>query len=151
MDLALNYLQRLICHKTQTTNGHILFYWSNRTKYVGWWIEPYQVVDRTLSGPTTSGQSEPGFNGNKGVLYFPQIKWSNIICRTFIGRERLTLLQRCSRCIQQPQSTGLCVCVCLKSCFRIISTRDIKIEKYIKPSRLLSNCLLWISILVNRS
>ena len=28
--------------------------------------------DRTLSGPTTPGQSEPGSNGNKGVLWIPQ-------------------------------------------------------------------------------
>ena len=29
-------------------------------------------MDRTLSGATTPGQSEPGSNGNKGVLHIPQ-------------------------------------------------------------------------------
>ena len=29
-------------------------------------------LDRTLSGATTSGQSGPGSNGNKGVLCIPQ-------------------------------------------------------------------------------
>ena len=28
-------------------------------------------IDRALSGATTPGQSEPGSNGNKGVLYIP--------------------------------------------------------------------------------
>ena len=30
-------------------------------------------MDRTLSGATTSSQSEPGNNGNEGVLFIPQI------------------------------------------------------------------------------
>ena len=30
-------------------------------------------IDRTLSGATTLGQSEPGSNGNEGVLCIPQI------------------------------------------------------------------------------
>ena len=30
-------------------------------------------IDRTLSGATTSAQSEPGSDGNKGVLHIPQI------------------------------------------------------------------------------
>ena len=29
-------------------------------------------IDRTLSGTTTPGQSEPGSNGSKGVLCIPQ-------------------------------------------------------------------------------
>ena len=29
-------------------------------------------IDRTLSSPTTPGQSEPGSNGNEGVLCIPQ-------------------------------------------------------------------------------
>ena len=44
MDLALNNLQRLICHKTQPTK----------------------------SGATTPGQSGHGSDGNKGVLHIPQ-------------------------------------------------------------------------------
>ena len=30
-------------------------------------------LDRNLSGATIPGQSEPGTNGNKGVLHIPQI------------------------------------------------------------------------------
>ena len=30
------------------------------------------TIDGTLSGPTTPGQSEPGINGNEGVLHIPQ-------------------------------------------------------------------------------
>ena len=30
-------------------------------------------IDRTLSGPTTPGQSKPGSDGNEGVLSIPQI------------------------------------------------------------------------------
>ena len=29
-------------------------------------------IDKTLSGATTPGQSEPGSNGNEGVLHIPQ-------------------------------------------------------------------------------
>ena len=29
-------------------------------------------IDRTLSGTTTLGQSEPGSDGNEGVLHIPQ-------------------------------------------------------------------------------
>ena len=43
MDLALNNVQRLICHKTQTTK------------------------------PTNPGQSEPRSNDNEGVLHTLQI------------------------------------------------------------------------------
>ena len=37
-------------------------------------------IDRTLSDATTPGQSEPGSDGNKGVLRFPQsssITWAS--------------------------------------------------------------------------
>ena len=30
------------------------------------------LIDRTLSGASTRGQSEPGSNGNEGVLYILQ-------------------------------------------------------------------------------
>ena len=46
MDLALNNLQRCICHKNQSTN---------------------------LEGTTTPDQSEPGSNGIEGVLYISHI------------------------------------------------------------------------------
>ena len=52
MDLALNNLQRLICHKTQTNK--------------------FSSMDRTLSGVTDPGQSGPGSDGNEGVLHIPQ-------------------------------------------------------------------------------
>ena len=31
------------------------------------------LIDRTLSGATIPGKSEPGSNGNKGVLHIPKI------------------------------------------------------------------------------
>ena len=46
MNLALNNLQSLICHKTQTTPN--------------------------LSGATILGQSGPGSDGNKEILRIPQ-------------------------------------------------------------------------------
>ena len=72
-------------------------------------------IDRTLSGATTPGQSEPGCEGNKGVL---RILESFSITGTlpsdcltsYPGHSwwgSLTLLQRCIRCISQPQPTGL--------------------------------------------
>ena len=35
MDLALNNLQRLICHKTQTTNQQTLFFFTPNIKKIG--------------------------------------------------------------------------------------------------------------------
>ena len=72
-------------------------------------------IDRTLSGAaTTPGQSEPGSDGNKGVLHIPQS--SSITealpsdCLVSYSEHSwgadLTPLQRCSRCILQPQLTG---------------------------------------------
>ena len=54
------------------------------------------------------GQSGPLSNGNEGVLRIPQsptIKLFSVISRTLIGGG-LTPLQKCSRCILQPQPTG---------------------------------------------
>ena len=72
------------------------------------------LVDRTLSGATTPGQSRPGSNGNEGVLCIPQ---SSSITGTspsdcvvpYPGhslRGCFTSLQRCNRCILQTQPTG---------------------------------------------
>ena len=36
------------------------------------WNSSIWPTDRTLSGASTPGQSEPGCNGNKGVLHIPQ-------------------------------------------------------------------------------
>ena len=65
-------------------------------------------IDRTLSGATTPGQVVPGSNAYEEVS-IPQGSPSdffNIILGTFIGGGGLTLLQRCSLCILQPQSNG---------------------------------------------
>ena len=35
-------------------------------------FSPIWLIDRTLSGATTPGQSELGSDGNKGVLHIPQ-------------------------------------------------------------------------------
>ena len=66
-----------------------------------------------FSGATTPGQCEPGSDGNKGVL---RIRQSFSITGTspsdclmsYQGHSLvgLTPLQRCSRCILQPQPTG---------------------------------------------
>ena len=71
MDLVLNNLQRLICHKTQPT------------------IWP---IDRILSAATTQGQIEPGSNSTEEVLHIPQklqgwslaIRLFSVLSRTLI-------------------------------------------------------------------
>ena len=74
-------------------------------------------IDRTLSGDTTLGQSGPGSDGNEEVLSIPQ---SSSVTGTspsdcFMSKPGpllwwwwgdLTLLQRCSQYILQPQLTG---------------------------------------------
>ena len=65
-------------------------------------------IDRTLSGPTTLGQSGPGNNGNEGVLHIPQIFKAGALpsnclmsyLRYSLGR--VTPLQRFIWCILQP-------------------------------------------------
>ena len=65
-------------------------------------------IHRTLSGATTPGQSGPGCDGKERVYHFLQI--SSITgaspSRTLVWGV-LPLLQRCSRCILQPQPTAL--------------------------------------------
>ena len=71
------------------------------------------TIDRTLSGATILGQSGPGSNGNEGVLHITQnssiagtlpLDCLVSYTRTLIGGG-LTPLQRCSKCILQPQPT----------------------------------------------
>ena len=73
-------------------------------------------IDKTLSGAPTPGQSGPGSNGNKGVLHILQsfsiteASPSNCLVSYpghSLGRRCLTPLQRCSRCILQPQPSQL--------------------------------------------
>ena len=73
-------------------------------------------IDRILSGATTPGLSEPGSDGNKGVLCIPQsfniTETSTSDC--FVSYPGYTLqggtpLQKCSWCILQPQPTGQCL------------------------------------------
>ena len=68
------------------------------------------TIDRTLSGATNSGQSEPGYNGNEGALHISQSSsitgLFKVISWTLVGWGSLTSLQRCSQCIIQPQPTG---------------------------------------------
>ena len=71
-------------------------------------------IDRTLLGTTTPGQSEPWSDGNKGVLDIPQSSSitgtspSNCLVsypeHSLVGC--LTLIQKSSWCILQPQPTG---------------------------------------------
>ena len=36
-------------------------------------------IDRTISGATTSGQSEPGIDGNEGVPHLHMVKWFQVL------------------------------------------------------------------------
>ena len=72
-------------------------------------------IDRTLSGAPTQGQSGPGSDGNEGVLYIPQSSsipetlpsdcLVSYIQDTHCEDRKLTLLQKSSWCILQPQPT----------------------------------------------
>ena len=71
-------------------------------------------IDSTLSGVTTPGQSGPGSNGNEGVLHIPQISKAGVLPSDGLMsypihslQAGLTLLQRSSQYILQPQLTGL--------------------------------------------
>ena len=65
----------------------------------------YLITDGKLSGTTTPGQSEPRRNDNKRVLNIP---WSftsrrfHALSKALVEGKDLTLLQRCSQCIQLP-------------------------------------------------
>ena len=72
------------------------------TKFTSIW-----PIDKNLPGAITLGQSEPGIDGNEGVLCIPQssiIRLFSVISRTLILGS-LTPLQRRSRSILQPQPT----------------------------------------------
>ena len=82
---------------------------SIRTQFSSIW-----PIDRTLSGATTTGESGPGSDCNEGVLRIPQSSsitgTSPSDCLALYAGHLLwgfTPLQRCSRCILQPQPTGL--------------------------------------------
>ena len=66
-----------------------------------------------LSGATTPGLSGPGSDGNKVVLHIPQSSSITgtspsdcLVSYPVHSLGSLTPLQRCSRCIIQPQATG---------------------------------------------
>ncbi len=74
----------------------------------------FNPLDRVLSGAIIPGQSGPRSDGNEGVLHMgPKASallephHQIVLChiRTLV-RGGLTPLQRCSRCILQPQLTG---------------------------------------------
>ena len=71
-------------------------------------------IDRTLSSATTPGHSRPGSNGNEGVFCIPLNSsitgaLPSDCLVSYTGRlGSLTLPQRCSQCILQPQLTGPC-------------------------------------------
>ena len=72
------------------------------------------LLDRTASGASILGQSGPGSDGNKLVPCIPQSSSINGASLLDCLESRpghslgwgITPLQRCSRCIQQPQLTG---------------------------------------------
>ena len=67
-----------------------------------------------MANTTTPSQSGHGGDDNEGVLRIPPkledwslaIKLFNVVSRTHVGGD-LTLLQKCTQCILQPQLTGL--------------------------------------------
>ena len=73
MDLALNNLQVLICHKTQT-NKQPIYTLLHRIKYSCLmqiiFKQTYLFIDGTLTGYTTPDQS--GSNCKEELLYTPQ-------------------------------------------------------------------------------
>ena len=48
----------------------------NGFKYSKWLNSSNWLIDGTLSGPTTPGQSEPGSNDNEEVLHILQSSWT---------------------------------------------------------------------------
>ena len=69
-------------------------------------------IGRTQSGATTPGESGLGSNGNEWVLHIPLNSPSDCLVTYYhiVIEGGLTPLQRCSRCILQPQPTGLHLC-----------------------------------------
>ena len=73
-------------------------------------------IDRTITGATTPGQNGPGSYDNERVLRIPQSSsitgaspsdyLVSYLGHSLVGGG-LTTLQRCSRCILQPQQSGL--------------------------------------------
>ena len=72
-------------------------------------------IDRALWGAITLGQSGPGSDGNEGVLRISKSSSITVASPSdcfmsnpeqSLGWGGLTSLQRSSRCILQPQSTG---------------------------------------------
>ena len=67
------------------------------------WNSSIWPIDWTLSGATTLGQSEPGRNGNKGILHILQVSKTGALLSdclmSYPGRSLvdLTPLQRCSK------------------------------------------------------
>ena len=77
-------------------------------------------IDSSLSGVTTTGKSRPGTNRNERVICIPQSSSITGVSSSFFNvisgyllKGGLTPLQRSSRCILQPQPTGL-MCVWVK-------------------------------------
>ena len=64
------------------------------------------LIDGTLTGATTPGQSGPASNDNEGVLHILQSSRTGAPSEFSIMSRTLNPLQRCSQCIQQPQQTG---------------------------------------------
>ena len=80
------------------------------TQFISIWL-----IDRTLSGATTPGQSGPGSDGNEGAIHIPQSSSitgsSPSDCLVSYSRHSLvggglTRRQRSSRYVLQPQPTG---------------------------------------------
>ena len=76
-------------------------------------------IDRTLSCATTSDQSEPGSNDNERVVHNPQSSMTYAsLSDSLVSYPGYSLvrggpnsLQKCIRCILQPQPTGLAITV----------------------------------------
>ena len=105
MYLALNNLQRLICHKTQTNNQQsFLGYSSGRVFLCLCRGAVRNFLSLSRLGSTNLNHSEPGSNGNEEILRSPGIYWTgdhqihfSVILRIHLGRVLLLSRGYCQR------------------------------------------------------
>ena len=69
---SLNVKTVRFCSSNVKTVQSQTIHFSKSTQFSSIWL-----IDRTLSGVTTPGQSEPGGNGNEGVLHILQSSYIN--------------------------------------------------------------------------
>ena len=71
--LAIKWEVNIFIKKSSCVCYSLRQYVSSIYMYISAWICRWQYNNKTLTGTTTLGQSEPGSNGNEGVLHITQI------------------------------------------------------------------------------